>query len=111
MTHISRIVSLLATIVVVSSCDGPSPADPPIARKIPHDVSLHDEPRTDNYYRLRDDSRSRPEVLNYLSAENDYLASVMHHTRALQATLVREMTSRLVSEDESQAYLLCAKES
>jgi hypothetical protein len=33
---------------------------------------LHGDTRIDNYYWLRDDERSRPEVLDYLREENEY---------------------------------------
>ena len=42
----------------------------PVAVKKPHVLRAHGEQRVDNYYWLRDDSRSDPEVLAYLEAEN-----------------------------------------
>jgi len=100
----SRIIFLLTIIFAISSCFDRLPSAPPVAKEIPYDVTLHDDPRTDDYYWLRDDSRSRPEVLNYLRAENAYLDSVMRHTQDRQANLVHEMTSRIARNDESQAY-------
>jgi len=44
----------------------------PIAKKIPHEMTLHGETRVDNYYWLRDDKRENSEVLDYLRAENNY---------------------------------------
>jgi oligopeptidase B len=35
-------------------------------------MTLHGDTRIDNYYWLRDDERSRPEVLDYLRQENEY---------------------------------------
>jgi oligopeptidase B len=45
---------------------------PPKAKRIPHAMTLHGDTRIDNYYWLRDDDRSRPEVLDYLRQENEY---------------------------------------
>ncbi|SUB16395.1 Protease 2 [Pantoea agglomerans] len=44
----------------------------PIAKKIPHEMTLHGETRVDDYYWLRDDKRENSEVLDYLRAENNY---------------------------------------
>ncbi len=42
-----------------------------------------------------DDSRSRPEVLDYLHAENDYGRKVMASQQALQDQLLNEMVQRI----------------
>lgn len=50
---------------------------PPVAKKVPQELVEHGDARVDNYYWLRDDSRSDPDVLAHLCAENDYTAAVM----------------------------------
>ena len=40
-------------------------------------MTLHGDTRIDNYYWLRDDERARPDVLEYLHAENAYGKQVM----------------------------------
>lgn len=52
-------------------------AAPPLAKKLPRELVEHGDLRVDNYYWLRDDSRSDPQVLDYLRAENSYTAAVM----------------------------------
>jgi oligopeptidase B len=52
-------------------------AAPPVAKKVPRQLVEHGDVRVDNYYWLRDDSRSDPDVLAHLRAENDYTAAVM----------------------------------
>ncbi|MCD8475816.1 MAG: hypothetical protein LRY40_04525 [Shewanella fodinae] len=47
----------------------------PVAMKIPHAMTLHGVTRTDDYYWLRDDSHSDPQVLDYLRQENAYTAA------------------------------------
>ena len=73
----------------------------PVAVKKPHVLEAHGQQRVDNYYWLRDDTRSDPEVLAYLEAENDWTDRELRDTRALQQTLCDEMVSRLTPEDAS----------
>jgi hypothetical protein len=47
------------------------------APKVLHELLEHGDVRVDNYYWLRDDSRSDPQVLHHLRAENAYTAAVM----------------------------------
>ncbi|MCI74593.1 protease 2-like, partial [Trifolium medium] len=54
-----------------------SPLPPPVAKKVEHVMELFNDVRIDNYYWLRDDSRSDPDVLSYLRQENAYTDSVM----------------------------------
>lgn len=53
----------------------------PVAKKVGHAMELFGDVRVDNYYWLRDDSRSSPEVLSYLQEENAYTDSVMAGTK------------------------------
>lgn len=50
----------------------PPPPPPPVAKKVEHKMELFGEVRVDNYYWLRDDSRSDPNVLSHLQQENNY---------------------------------------
>ncbi|HJZ48850.1 MAG TPA: S9 family peptidase [Roseiflexaceae bacterium] len=77
----------------------PSTLQPPVARRIPHAVSLHGETWDDPYYWLRD--RSNPEVLAYLKAENEYLEQAMRHTQPLQEQLYAEMRGRIKEIDNT----------
>jgi oligopeptidase B len=76
----------------------------PRAQKRPIELTEHGDTRVDEYYWLRDDTRSDPEVLAYLEAENQYFDSQMAHTEALQKTLFDEMTGRLDPDDSSVPY-------
>ena len=51
---------------------------PPVAKKIPKDVTIHGDKRIDNYFWLGE--RDTQPVLDYLNAENDYTFSKMKHT-------------------------------
>lgn len=77
---------LLVGFGAPSCCRGPplahsyasmAPPPPPVAKKVPRQLVDHGDVRVDNYYWLRDDSRSDPDVLAHLRAENDYTAAVM----------------------------------
>ena len=67
----------------------------PKAKQIPHAMTVHGDTRVDNYYWLRDDTRSQPEVLDYLHQENDYGREVMASQQALQDDLLQEIISRI----------------
>ena len=57
---------------------------PPIAAVRPHLVESPHGTRVDEYYWLRDDTRTNPDVLGYLEAENAYKQAMMKHTDALE---------------------------
>lgn len=76
---------------------------PPVAKKIPRELTENGNVRTDNYFWLNE--RENPEVIDYLKAENAYLKSVMKHTETLQAELYKEIRSRIKEQDESVPHL------
>ena len=78
---------------------------PPEAKKIPHVMTLHGDTRIDNYYWLRDDERTAPEVLAYLRAENDYCQQQLAPQKALQAELLQELIERIPARDHSVPYV------
>jgi len=85
---------------------------PPVAQKIPHEITTHGDSRIDNYYwmRLSDEQKNAEEanrdaqtnqVLGYLNAENAYTNEVMAHTDQFQKDLFSEMKSRVKETDQS----------
>ncbi|GJN39426.1 hypothetical protein PR202_gb28544 [Eleusine coracana subsp. coracana] len=76
---LSRRRALLLALLSSSSSSSSSSAmaSPPVAKKVPRELVDHGDVRVDNYYWLRDDSRSDPQVLDHLRAENAYTAAVM----------------------------------
>jgi oligopeptidase B len=76
-------------------------AKPPIAAKHPHKLQAHGQTRVDDYYWLRDDSRTNEHVLTYLNAENDYAKASMAHTEERQQALYNELRARIKEDDES----------
>jgi oligopeptidase B len=75
---------------------------PPLAPKIPKDVTVHGDKRIDDYFWLRD--RENPAVIDYLKAEDRYMENVMAPTKPLRDTLYAEMLGRIKETDSSAAH-------
>jgi oligopeptidase B len=107
----------LASLILAAGCSSnPQPdkptAQPPMAKKIPFEMTEHGDTRVDNYYwmRLSDEQKNAPDstrdqqtkdVLDYLNAENAYTKSILAHTDAFQAKLFEEMKGRIKETDQS----------
>ncbi|WNG42724.1 S9 family peptidase [Archangium minus] len=86
----------------VAAAPAPSGPVPPVARRVPHPVTLHGDTRQDDYFWLRE--KENPEVRAYLEAEAAYTAAVMKPTEALQRKLYEEMLGRIQQTDLSVPY-------
>ncbi len=82
-----------------------SKLSPPIAAKGLHQVPSPNGSRDDNYYWLRDDTRTSKEVLDYLNAENTYTNSTLAPTQPLQDELYEELVARIKQDDASVPVL------
>lgn len=76
--------------------------EPPVAEKHPVELTIHGHTRIDNYYWLNE--RDNPDVIEYIEAENEYLAKMMSHTERLQDRLYTEMRGRIREDDQSVPY-------
>ncbi len=74
-------------------------AEPPVAKVVPKQLTVHGDTWIDNYFWLRD--RKDPETISYLEAENEYTQKVMKPTEGMQATLYAEMLGRIKQTDLS----------
>jgi oligopeptidase B len=96
-----------ASVVEPAAPDGgaaaPRPAGDgaPIAAQRAYEVKSPNGNRSDPYYWLRDDSRTNPDVLGYLTAENQYAAGVMAPSHELEEQLFSEMRARVKEDDAS----------
>jgi len=81
-----------------------SAVSPPMARREPVEVVLHDDRRVDHYAWLR--NKESAEVIDYLKAENAYTEAVLLPTEALQEKLYQEMLGRILQTDLSVPYRL-----
>jgi oligopeptidase B len=70
---------------------------PPVAKIVPTETTVHGDTRTDNYFWLRD--RKDPDTIAYLEAENAYTRTMLRHTEDLQASLYAEMLSHVQQTD------------
>ncbi|XP_052185758.1 uncharacterized protein LOC127797176 [Diospyros lotus] len=77
------------------------PGEKPRAKKVMHEMEMFGDIRIDNYYWLRDDSRSDPQVLSYLREENAYTDSVMSGTKHLEDQIYAEIRGRIKEDDIS----------
>ncbi|KAK2635155.1 hypothetical protein Ddye_029947 [Dipteronia dyeriana] len=77
------------------------PPPPPVAKKVEHVLEMFGDVRIDNYYWLRDDSRSDPEILSHLNLENNYTNSVMSGTKKFEDELFGEIKGRVKEDDIS----------
>ena len=80
------------------------PVTPPVADKRPYDVVSPNGTRNDPYYWLRDDTRSKPDVLGYLKAENAYYESQSVLFKPLTEKLSSEIIGRLKQDDATVPY-------
>ncbi len=72
---------------------------PPVAKIVPHSMTVHGDTRIDNYFWLRD--RKDPDTIAYLEAENAYTKEKLQHTEAQQSALYAEMLGRIQQTDLS----------
>jgi oligopeptidase B len=72
---------------------------PPTAKKVPHETTIHGRTLKDDYFWLRE--KSNPEVIKYLESENAYTDEVMAPTKGLQENLYKEMLGRIKQTDLS----------
>jgi oligopeptidase B len=75
---------------------------PPVAPREPRDVSVHGDPRSDDYFWMRD--ADDPRTLTYLKAENAYAEAWFAPHAELKEKLYQEMFGRIQQEDDSVPY-------
>ncbi|TBV26779.1 oligopeptidase B [Meridianimaribacter sp. CL38] len=75
---------------------------PPVAKRVPKTLSIHNDTRIDDYFWLN--QREDQDVLDYLNAENAYFEEMTAHTKAFEDNLFKEMKARIKEDDESVPY-------
>ncbi|KAK6796177.1 hypothetical protein RDI58_003878 [Solanum bulbocastanum] len=96
----SKVSSVFSLRSMAKTTPSPLPS-PPTPKKVTHEMELFGDVRVDNYYWLRDDSRSNPELLSYLHEENAYTDSVMSGTKQLEDRIYTEIRGRIKEDDIS----------
>ncbi len=75
---------------------------PPIAKKVPKEMTIHNDTRVDDYFWMRE--RDHQDVIDYLNAENDYKDAMLSHTQSFQESLFEEIKGRIKQTDMSVPY-------
>lgn len=87
----------LTVLLMSASLESAETAKPPVAKRVPKEITAHGDKRTDYYFWLRD--RKDPDTVAYLEAENAYTNAAMKHTDALQSKLYNEILGRIKETD------------
>ena len=74
---------------------------PPIPKKIPKILEAHGDQRSDDYYWLRDDSRSDQEIIKYLEEENKYSENWFVEGKDYRKELYEELLNFIPEEETS----------
>jgi oligopeptidase B len=82
----------------------PPLSSPPLATPRPHVVASDHGHREDPYYWLRDDLRSDPDVLEYLTLENRWYEQHASRYASLRTRLFDEIKGRIKEDDASVPY-------
>jgi oligopeptidase B len=101
-THLGPLLLVCLACVGKSSDTKPpsvSQIVPPVAKRIPHELTAHGHVRIDDYHWLRE--RENPEVLAYLEAENDYTEAATADLEPLRRELLAEMIGRIEQVDQT----------
>ncbi|KVH89787.1 Peptidase S9A/B/C, oligopeptidase, N-terminal beta-propeller [Cynara cardunculus var. scolymus] len=93
--------STTSAMAATDSATNSSNLRPPVAKKVKHEMEMFGDVRVDNYYWLRDDSRSNPELLSYLQQENAYTDFIMSGTKHLEDQIYAELRGRIKEDDIS----------
>ena len=118
MRRLSALLLAAATAVLAACAGSPrtaAPAEtaaeaaapalqPPVAARVPHVVRSPQGDREDPYYWLRDDSRSDPDVLAWLNAENAYTDAMLAPLQGFEDALFQEIVGRIRQDDASVPF-------
>ncbi len=80
---------------------------PPVAIKKSKELIAHSDVRIDNYYWMNDFFKKGPDstnVVNHLTAENEYTDTMMSGLKEFRESLYQEMKGRIKEKDESVPY-------
>jgi len=91
-----------AAALTVLSAQADVMIKPPVAAKIPVTHENFGDKRVDDYFWLRE--KAKPEVIDYLKAENLYTDAVLGPLKPFQDALYKDMLGRIKETDENVPY-------
>ena len=92
---------LSLSILILYGCNDMNSNTPPKPKKIPYELEAHGDKRIDNYYWMRDDSRSDPELIAYLETENEYFKNWRNSRVDYQGEIFNELKNMIPNEEET----------
>ena len=96
-----KFISLSLSILILNGCYEMSINNPPKPKKIPFKLEAHGDIRIDDYYWMRDDTRSDPELISYLESENDYFKNWRNSNVNYESEIYKELKSMIPDEEET----------
>ena len=97
----NKFISLSLSILILDGCYEMSINNPPKPKKIPFKLEAHGDIRIDDYYWMRDDTRSDPELISYLESENDYFQNWRDSNIDYESSIYKELKSMIPDEEET----------
>ncbi len=97
----NKCVYLSLSVLILNGCNEMSSNNPPSPKKIPYELKAHGDTRIDNYYWMRDDSRSDPELIAYLESENEYFKKWHDAKVNYQSEIYKELKNMIPIEEET----------
>ena len=86
---------------IISACNQEINMKEPQPKQIPFKMEAHGDVRIDNYYWLRDDTRSDPEILTYLESENEYFENWISQNSDYRNQIFTELESQIPLIEET----------
>ena len=86
---------------IISACNQEINMKEPQPKQIPFKMEAHGDVRIDNYYWLRDDTRSDPEILTYLESENEYFENWISQNSDYRNQIFTELESQIPPIEET----------
>ena len=97
----NKYLNILLPTLILSGCFTMNFNTPPKPKKIPYKLEAHGDIRIDNYYWMRDDTRSDPELIRYLESENEYFKKWRNDRIDYQDEIFNELKNMIPAEEET----------
>lgn len=101
ISYMNKYLNILLSTIILSGCIPMTSNTPPNPKKIPYELKAHGDIRIDNYYWMRDDSRSDQELISYLESENEYFKKWRDEHIDYQSEIFNELKKMIPSEEET----------